>query len=334
MKTIIIAEVGVNHNGKVDLAEQLIRAAAKAGADIVKFQTFSASDLVLKSTSKANYQLKNSDEKESQFKMLEKLELNEEEHHQLIKHCKKRNIKFLSTGFDLKSLEFLSSLNLPFYKIPSGEITNLPYLRFVAKTNKPIIMSTGMSYLSEVKFALEDLLNHGAKKEDITILHCNTAYPTKKSDVNLNAMLTIKDKLKVNVGYSDHTLGFEVPIAAVSLGAKIIEKHITLDRSLKGPDHAASMEPKEFEEMVKLIRNVEIALGSYKKIPSQSEKENINLARRKSIVANSIIAKGDIYTNLNLTTKRPGTGISPVYWDSLIGKKSKKNYKKNQQIEE
>ena len=210
MKTIIIAEVGVNHNGKVDLAEQLIRAAAKAGADIVKFQTFSASDLVLKSTSKANYQLKNSDEKESQFKMLEKLELNEEEHHQLIKHCKKRNIKFLSTGFDLKSLEFLSSLNLPFYKIPSGEITNLPYLRFVAKTNKPIIMSTGMSYLSEVKFALEDLLNHGAKKEDITILHCNTAYPTKKSDVNLNAMLTIKDKLKVNVGYSDHTLGFEV----------------------------------------------------------------------------------------------------------------------------
>tara|TARA_Y100001958_G_C21248319_1_gene580872 strand:- start:9663 stop:10667 length:1005 start_codon:yes stop_codon:yes gene_type:complete len=333
MKTIIIAEIGVNHNGKLALAKEMISAASLAGADIVKFQTYNAEDLVLKTSSKANYQLKNSRKKETQYIMLKNLQLSKNDHFLLIKHCKKFNIEFLSTGFDLKSLKFLSSIDLPYYKIPSGEITNVPYLRFVAKENKPIILSTGMSYLSEVKFALEQLIIHGANKEDITVLHCNTAYPTKMYDVNLNAMNTLKDKLDINVGYSDHTIGVEVPIAAVSLGAKIIEKHLTLDRNMKGPDHAASMEPDEFKEMVRLIRNVEIALGSNEKTPSPSERENINHAR-KSIVANTEIKKGDTFTDLNLTTKRPGSGISPVNWDSFIGKQSTKNYKKNQQIEE
>lgn len=319
-EVVVIAEAGVNHNGNLESAKKLIDVAVDAGADYVKFQTFKTELSVSKSAKKADYQAKNTnDSKESQFEMVKKLELSQEVHHELLRHCEKKGIKFLSTGFDAESLLFLKSLGLKLAKIPSGEIINLPYLRMVAKNFPKIILSTGMATMQEVKIAFDVLLKNGAKPENITILHCNTEYPTPMEDVNLKAMLHIKDELQTEVGYSDHTLGIEVPIAAVALGAKVIEKHFTLDRNLPGPDHRASLEPDELKNMVSAIRNIEKAVsGSGFKQPSPSEIKNTSIAR-KSIVASKSIKKGETFTEDNLTVKRPGTGISPMNWDGIIG---------------
>jgi len=325
MKTIIIAEAGVNHNGSIKSAKKLIDVAVEAGVDYVKFQTFKAETLVTQTGNKAEYQKGLTGANETQFEMIKKLELDKEAHKELIHYCEKKDIKFLSTAFDLDSIDLLTKLNVPLYKIPSGEITNLPYLRHIGGTDKPIIMSTGMSTLEEVRDALNILLEAGAEKEQITILHCNTEYPTPIKDVNLKAMLTIKDELGVNIGYSDHTLGIEVPIAAVAVGATIIEKHFTLDRTLPGPDHAASLEPNELKDMVNAIRNIEKAMGNGIKKPSQSEIENIPIAR-KSIVAKTPIKKGELFSEENLTVKRPGTGLSPMLWDKIIGTRATKNF--------
>jgi N,N'-diacetyllegionaminate synthase len=327
-KTLIIAEAGVNHNGSIDTAKKMIDVAATAGADLVKFQTFKAETLVTQSADKAEYQKNLTDASESQFEMIKKLELDHVAHEELIQYCKQKNIQFLSTAFDHDSIDFLAEMNIPFYKIPSGEITNLPYLRHVASKGKPVFMSTGMSTLEEVRVAMDVLLEAGVKKDDINILHCNTEYPTPVEDVNLRAMLTIESKLGVKVGYSDHTLGIEVAVAAVALGASVIEKHFTLNRTLPGPDHAASLEPKELKAMVTAIRNIEQALGDGVKSPSPSEKKNIPLAR-KSIVAKKLINKGKTFSKDNLTVKRPGTGISPMEWDKLLGRISNKDYNKD-----
>ena len=327
-KTLIIAEAGVNHNGSIDTAKKMIDVAATAGADLVKFQTFKAEALVTQSADKAEYQKNLTDASESQFEMIKKLELDHVAHEELIQYCKQKNIQFLSTAFDHDSIDFLAEMNIPFYKIPSGEITNLPYLRHVASKGKPVFMSTGMSTLEEVRVAMDVLLEAGVKKDDINILHCNTEYPTPVEDVNLRAMLTIESKLGVKVGYSDHTLGIEVAVAAVALGASVIEKHFTLNRTLPGPDHAASLEPKELKAMVTAIRNIEQALGDGVKSPSPSEKKNIPLAR-KSIVAKKLINKGKTFSKDNLTVKRPGTGISPMEWDKLLGRISNKDYNKD-----
>jgi len=327
----IIAEAGVNHNGSIEKAKQLIDVAAEAGADFVKFQTFKAESLVTKKADKANYQKKLTEKDESQFEMIKRLELDKSAHEELISCCTQKNIQFLSTAFDVESANLLSELDIHIYKIPSGEITNLPYLRHFGGLGKPVIMSTGMATLEEVKAAADVLIDAGLDKNDLTILHCNTEYPTPMSDVNLTAMLTIRDELNVKVGYSDHTLGIEVPIAAVAMGATIIEKHFTLDRTLPGPDHAASLEPEELNSMVCTVRNIEKALGDGVKKPSPSEKKNIPIAR-KSIVAKTSISKGKIFTKDNLAVKRPGTGISPMKWDSLIGKISDKSYSKDDLI--
>ena len=319
MKTLIIAEAGVNHNGSMSMAKELIDVAANAGADFVKFQTFSAENLVTEYARKAKYQLKMTNEDESQFNMLKKLELDLAAHKELIKYCTGKNINFLSSPFDIESIDMLYELEMPIFKIPSGEITNLPYLRHIGSLNKPIIMSTGMATLNEVKDSLSVLVDVGLKKKDIIIMHCNTEYPTPLKDVNLNAMLTIQNELNIRVGYSDHTLGIEVPIAAVALGAVAIEKHFTLDRSLLGPDHAASLEPDELNAMVTSIRNIEKAMGDGVKKPSSSETKNIPSAR-KSIVAKTTIKKGELFTEENLTVKRPGSGISPLEWDNVITK--------------
>ena len=328
MKTqhiIIIAEAGVNHNGSMESAKKLVDVAADAGADYVKFQTFKADTLVTQSAEKAEYQKILTDKSESQFEMIKKLELDKSAHDELIKHCEKKGIRFLSTAFDHDSIELLADLNIPLYKIPSGEITNLPYLRHIGRMGKPIILSTGMSTLEEVQKALNVLLESGAEKEKITILHCNTEYPTPMEDVNLKAMLTIREELGVNIGYSDHTLGIEVPIAAVAMGATVIEKHFTLDRTLTGPDHAASLEPHELKSMVTAIRNIKKAMGDGIKKPSPSETRNIPIAR-KSIVAKKPIKKGERYSEENITVKRPGTGISPIEWDNIINQKSIKDF--------
>ncbi|GAB2770410.1 N-acetylneuraminate synthase [Salinimicrobium soli] len=325
-KVIIIAEAGVNHNGSVELAKQLIDVAADAGVDYVKFQTFNADKIVTKKAIRANYQDINTQNKDSQYDMLKKLELSEEAHRELIVYCESKGIKFLSTGFDLESLQFLNELGITLFKIPSGEITNLPYLRKIAEFKKPVVMSTGMADMIEVKDAFEVLISGGLKKEDITIVHCNTEYPTPMEDVNLRAMNFIAEELGVNIGYSDHTLGIEVPIAAVSLGAKVIEKHFTLDRNLPGPDHRASLEPKELRNMVFAIRNIEKAIsGSGIKEPSFSEKKNKPIVR-KSIVAGKAIQKGEVLSEENLAVKRPGTGLSPMMWDRIIGTEAKKDY--------
>jgi N,N'-diacetyllegionaminate synthase len=330
-KTLIIAEAGVNHNGSIDTAKKMIDVAATAGADLVKFQTFKAEALVTQSADKAEYQKNLTDASESQFEMIKKLELDRVAHEELIQHCKQKNIQFLSTAFDHDSIDFLAEMNIPFYKIPSGEITNLPYLRHVASMGKPIFMSTGMSTLEEVRVAMDVLLEAGVKKDDINILHCNTEYPTPVEDVNLRAMLTIEKKLGVKVGYSDHTLGIEVPVAAVALGASVIEKHFTLDRTLPGPDHAASLEPDELKAMVVAIRNIKKAMGDGIKTPSLSEIKNIPIAR-KSIVAKEQIKKGELFTKDNLTVKRPGKGISPMEWDFYIGKNSIYDYNTDDEI--
>ena len=324
-KTIIIAEAGVNHNGSIGLAKELIDVASECGADFVKFQTFKAENLAIKNLSKAEYQKGKTNLNESQFEMLKKLELDVKDHQQLIKYCKKNNIQFLSTPFDFESIKLLEMLGIPIFKVPSGEITNLPYLQMIGRTKKPIIMSTGMSTLNEIHEALKVLLDSGAKKEKTTILHCNSEYPTRMDDVNLNAMITIKNDLGVNVGYSDHTQGIEIPIAAVALGAKVIEKHFTLDRKLFGPDHAMSIEPEELKAMVIAIRNVEVALGDGIKKPTQSELKNINLVR-KSIVASKVIKKGEPFSQNNLAVKRSGDGISPMEWDSVIKKTATQNF--------
>jgi N,N'-diacetyllegionaminate synthase len=328
---LIIAEAGVNHNGSLILAKELIDGAVEAGADFVKFQTFTAETLVTKSAEKAEYQKRQSNIDENQFDMIKNLELDESAHEELIQYCIKRGIKFLSTAFDLKSIDLLVKINTPLFKIPSGEITNLPYLRCIGRLKKKIIISTGMSTLVEIDNALDVLVESGTKKENITVLHCNTEYPTPMRDVNLNAMITIKNRLGVNIGYSDHTLGIEIPIAAVAMGAKVIEKHFTLDRSLPGPDHASSLELEELKSMVVAIRNIEIAMGDGVKKPSQSEKKNIGIAR-KSIVAGKNIKKGELLTENNLAVLRPNAGISPMRWDEVIGTVAIKKYKKNDLI--
>ncbi len=332
-KVIIIAEAGVNHNGSMEIAKQLIDAAALAGVDYVKFQTFNADKLVSKNALKADYQKKNmQSEDDSQYEMLKKLELSPAQHIELIKYCQSKNIKFFSTAFDLESIDFLSTLNLGLWKIPSGEITNYPYLKQIALKNEEVILSTGMCELVDIRNALDVLLKFGIKKEQITLLHCNTEYPTPMEDVNLNAMKTMVAKFGVRVGYSDHTQGIEVPIAAVALGASIIEKHFTLDRNMDGPDHKASLEPEELKAMVNAIRNIEKAIGSKEKKVSISEQKNIVVAR-KSIVAATMISKGELFTEENLTVKRPGDGLSPMLWESLLGLEAKKDFKLDDKIE-
>ena len=325
MSVFIIAEAGVNHNGSVDLAKQLIDVASDSGANAVKFQTFKAENLVVKNTQKAEYQKQTTDASESQFHMIKRLELDVETHKELIAYCQEKNIIFLSTPFDHDSINLLNDLNLQIFKIPSGEITNLPYLRHIGKLNKEVILSTGMSNLQEVEDALTVLISAGTEKNNITVLHANTMYPTPMRDVNLNAMLTIQKELGVAVGYSDHTLGVEVDIAAVAMGASIIEKHFTLDKTMNGPDHKASLEPEELKSMVASIRNIEKAMGNNEKKPSPSESINIEVVR-KSIVASQDIKKGEVLTERNITVKRPGDGISPMKWDSVIGSIAVKSY--------
>lgn len=329
-RVFIIAEAGVNHNGDISIAKKLVDEAVLAGADAVKFQTFKAERLVCRNASKADYQLDTTDKNETQFDMLKKLELTEKMHVELIDYCKKKNIMFLSTPFDIDSLYYLVDLGLDIIKIPSGEITNYPLLREVGKTKKSVILSSGMSTLEETRNAVRVLTTFGC--EDIMVLHCNTEYPTPYQDVNLRAMLTLREKLGVRVGYSDHTPGIAVPIAAVALGAEVIEKHFTLDKSMPGPDHKASLEPDELRAMVKAIRNIELALGDGEKNPSESEKKNIDIAR-KSIVAKCDITKGEKFNENNLTTKRPGVGISPMEWNHIIGQKAKRNFEADEMIE-
>lgn len=331
MKTLIIAEAGVNHNGSLVLAKKLIDIAVDARVDIVKFQSFKAKNLVTKSAKKADYQKNNTKNEDSQYSMLKKLELSDNEHLELIDYCKTNNIEFLSTPFDHESIDLLKNLGIKIGKIPSGEITNLPYLRKMAYSFDSLILSTGMSTLGEIGEALDIILRTGFKKEKLTILHCNTEYPTPMCDVNLNVMKTIADTFEVKIGYSDHTLGIEVPIAAVALGANVIEKHFTIDRNMQGPDHVASLNPEELKAMVKAIRNVERALGNEYKIPSDSEKKNIQIAR-KSIVASVNIRKGELFSEKNLTVKRPGSGISPMLWDSIIGTESEFDFEEDELI--
>jgi len=320
-KVIIIAEAGVNHNGNYESAKKLILAAASAGADYVKFQTFKADKLVSKYAQKADYQKANVKESgDTQYGMLKKLEMSEEWHYELIKYSNECGIKFLSTGFDEERIDFLDSLNIDFFKVPSGEITNKPYLEHIAKKGKPIVISTGMSNLQEIKDAVDIFQKHQITKRDITILHCNTEYPTPMQDVNLLSMNIIQKELGVNVGYSDHTLGIEVPIAAVALGAKVIEKHFTLDKNMEGPDHKASLDPFELKQMVKSIRNIEKALmGSGFKEPSASEIKNIQIAR-KSIHTNKPLEKGHVIKKDDLIMMRPGDGISPMDIDLYLNK--------------
>lgn len=324
-RVFVIAEAGVNHNGSLSLAKKMINVAVESGADAVKFQTFKAKSLVSKNARKADYQKQTTDALESQFDMIKKLELDVEAHRQLISYCKEKMIMFLSTPFDHESIDLLNDLGLKIFKIPSGEITNLPYLRHIGSLGKQIVLSTGMSSLDEIQGALNILIKAGTLKDNITVLHANTMYPTPMEDVNLRAMLTIQEKFDVAVGYSDHTLGIEVDIAAVAMGASCIEKHFTLDKTMDGPDHKASLEPKELKLMVSSIRNIERALGSSKKKVTPSESVNVAIAR-KSIVASSSIKKGDKLTIKNITTKRPGTGISPMKWDEIIGTSAQKDY--------
>ncbi len=332
-RVLIIAEAGVNHNGSMETAKNLIDAAANAGVDYVKFQTFNADKLVSKNAQKAVYQQKNTaDADDSQYAMLKKLELSPTQHIELIDYCSEKGVKFFSTAFDLDSVDFLSTLKLGLWKIPSGEITNYPYLKRIALKHDPIILSTGMCEMVDIENALSVLLKFSICKEQITLLHCNTEYPTPMEDVNLNAMKTIADKFGVKVGYSDHTQGIEVPIAAVALGACIIEKHFTLDRNMDGPDHKASLEPDELSAMVKAIRNIEKAIGSEEKKVSISEQKNRSVVR-KSIVAATEINEGELLTENNLTVKRPGTGISPMLWESVVGNTAKKSYKPDDLIE-
>ena len=332
-RVLIIAEAGVNHNGSLDIAKRLVDEAADAGVDIVKFQTFKAEKLVSKSAKQAEYQQRNMGKAaDSQYSMLKKLELSPLQHEELIDYCREKGIRFFSTAFDMDSIEYLHSLNLGLWKIPSGEITNYPYLRKIAQYGEPVILSTGMCELADIEAAIQVLLHYGLQREQVTVLHCNTEYPTPMRDVNLKAMLEIERKFGVSVGYSDHTEGIEVPIAAVALGATVIEKHFTLDKKMKGPDHKASLEPQELRAMVKAIRNIEQALGNGHKVISASERKNIEVAR-KSIVAACPIRKGELLTDENLTVMRPGGGISPMRWEEVIGTYATRDYQEEEPIE-
>jgi len=335
-RCIIIAEAGVNHNGDLAMAKELVREAAEAGADYVKFQTFSTDKLVTKTAKQAAYQKKNlqSDSDDSQYNMLKKLELSRNDHYELIKSCNYYGIKFLSTAFDNDNLVFLmNELNLDYIKIPSGELTNYPYLKLAAQLKKPIILSTGMAVLDEIVATVELLTSLGVSKEQLYILHCTTEYPALASEANLRAMDTIAEATGCRVGYSDHTMGIDISVAAAARGAAVIEKHFTLDRSLPGPDHPASLEPDELKHMVIAIRNVQRALGDGIKRPASSREADNRTAARKSIVAARPIAAGEIFTEENLTTKRPGTGISPMRWPEIIGKAAKRAFAENDLIE-
>ena len=327
----IIAEAGVNHNGSMKLARKLIDAAAEAGADFVKFQSFRADSLVSKSAPKADYQTRTTDMSESQYDMIKRLELRVQDHELLIAHCRSRGIGFLSSPFDLDSIGLLDRLGLDTIKVPSGDITNLPYLRKLGALKKRIIMSTGMADMQEIGDALQVLVSSGTPKKSITVLHCNTEYPTPFEDVNLRAMPAIKRAYDVHIGYSDHTTGIEIPIAAAALGATVIEKHFTLDRNMEGPDHKASLEPDELQQMVAGIRHVEQALGSGTKKPSPSEARNMPVVR-KSIVAARDINRGEAFSEVNLAVKRPGSGLSPMLWDEVLGRKADRDFKKDELI--
>ena len=331
MKTFIIAEIGINHNGSLRLAKKMIDLAAKTGADGVKFQTYKTENLVTQNAPKTKYQINNLKGKKKIFHILKKCEFSEKDFKLLKKRCKKKKIEFLSSAFDLDSIKLLKKLGLNKWKIPSGEINNYPYLKEIGKINKEIMLSTGMSNLEEIKTAMKILQKSGTNKKKITILHCSTDYPAKYHDLNLKALITMKKKFRTKIGYSDHSLGIEVPIAATAMGAQVIEKHFTLNKNMKGVDHKASLDFKEFKNMVLAIRNIESALGSYNKILSFNEKKNL-LIVRKSIVASKNIKKGEVFSNNNITTKRPGYGLSPMQWNKLKGKKSKKNFKKDQFI--
>lgn len=330
MSVFIIAEAGVNHNGSLELAKELVDAAKESGADCVKFQTFKAGNLVSKSAKKAEYQTENTGTDESQLEMLKKLELSQDEFIELKNYCDQVGIEFMSTAFDLESIDFLSDIDMKSWKIPSGEITNLPYLLKIAKLNKPLILSTGMSTMDDIDQAVQVLRENS--QAELTVLHCTTEYPTPFGEVNLNAMKTIGEAFDVEIGYSDHTQGIEVPIAAVALGAKVIEKHFTLDRNMEGPDHKASLEPDELKEMVTSIRNIEESMGSSIKTPTESELKNIAIVR-KSIVASRKIDKGETFSEDNLMVKRPGEGISPMNWFDVIGKVAKCDFEEEEYIE-
>lgn len=316
----IIAEAGVNHNGSLELALKLVDAAAEAGADAVKFQTFKADTIVSKTAQKAEYQKANTGSSETQYEMLKRLELSESDHEALMRRCQEKGIQFFSTAFDLDSIRYLNGLGMPFMKVPSGEITNLPYLRAINACGKPVILSTGMSTMDEVAAAVAVFTNC-----KVTLLHCTTEYPCPFEAVNLRAMLTLKERFNLPVGYSDHTQGITIPVAAVAMGAEVIEKHFTLDRTMEGPDHKASLEPDELKDMVDAIRNVEMSMGNGIKEPVSAEKKNIVIAR-KSIVARRHIAKGEVFSEDNLTAKRPGTGLSPMLWDKVIGCVADRDY--------
>ena len=331
MKTTIIAEAGVNHNGDIAIAKKLIEIASQAGADYVKFQSFSAEKLVVKGAAKAKYQINSSDTDETQFEMLKKLELSEDDYRELVEFAKKIQMKVISTAFDIDHVLMLDSLGQDVFKIPSGEITNVPYLRSIGNLQKEVVLSSGMSTIPEIKNAIDILVKEGTSSSKITVLHCTSAYPAPYSDINLRAMKTIREQLNTEVGYSDHSLGIEVAIAAVALGASIIEKHFTLDKNLAGPDHKASLNPQELTQMILAIRNVESSLGSDEKRVTESERENIKVVR-KSIVAKRSIRIGEMLSEDNITTKRPGTGLSPLLWDQIIGKASERNYEEDDLI--
>ena len=332
MTVLIVAEAGVNHNGDLETSLHLVDAASRCGADLVKFQTFTADQLVIPDAAKAEYQRATTSNTETQFEMLRKLELSYNDHLAIIDRCQERGIGFLSTGFDISNVDMLVGLGMNRIKVPSGEITNLPHLRYIGGLGLPTILSTGMADLEEVRNALDVLLAYGSSKSDVTILHCTTDYPAAMGDVNLQAMVTMRDAFDVEVGYSDHTLGHEVAVAAVALGAAVIEKHLTLDRESAGPDHAASLEPEEFANMVRAIRNIEMALGDGIKRPQSSEFANMAVAR-KSLVASERIQEGEAFTSMNILAKRPGSGLSPMLWDEVLGQKATREYAPNEMIE-
>lgn len=331
MKTLIIAEAGVNHNGSLETAMHLVRVAAEAGADIIKFQTFVTENIVSSNAPKADYQVKNTGNESGQFEMLKNLELSFSDHQKISDFCRKLNIQFLSTAFDLDSIDLLHQMNIPVWKIPSGEITNLPYLRKIGKMDKPVLLSTGMATLGEIESALNIIEGAGTKRELITILHCTTDYPANPDEINLRAMVTLGNTFNLRFGYSDHTDGVEIPFAAVAMGASVIEKHFTLDKNMEGPDHRASLDPSELKSMVSGIRKIERALGDGVKKPTPGEIKNI-MAARKSIVASQPIRKGEIFSEENLAVKRPGNGLSPMIWDLIIGKQADRDYKKDEVI--
>ena len=333
MRTLIIAEAGVNHNGSPELARQLVDAAAAAGVDYVKFQTFQADKLVTRTARQAAYQSRNLGHgEESQYTMLKRLELSDDDHHALVSHCQARGVRFFSTAFDSESIAFLDTLGLPLWKVPSGELTNFPYLRAIGRTGKPVGLSTGMATLDEIEAAIDVPTRFGTPRNGITLLHCTTEYPAPKDQVNQRAMQTMHERFGLPVGYSDHTEGIEIPVAAVAMGATVIEKHFTLDRSLPGPDHKASLEPDEPKAMVRQIRVVESALGNGTKEPTPAERPNIPIAR-KSIVAATAIKRGELFTEENLTAKRPGTGLCPMHWESVVGQPAPRNFEPDEPIE-